>query len=483
MDFEPVIGLEIHARLLTQTKIFCGCSVTFGAPANSHVCPVCMGLPGALPALNKRAVEHAIKASLAFGCKINQTSIFARKNYFYPDLPKGYQISQYEQPVASKGLLEYGFGAVQRRIGIVRVHLEEDAGKSLHSGFPDSDRKTYLDFNRSGVPLVEIVTEPEMNSAADAARCFERLRSVLMAVGVNDGNMEEGSLRCDANISVRRVGEQALGVKVEIKNINSFRFLQRALEYEFERQIIVLQGGGVILQETRLWDAEDGRTYSMRTKEEAHDYRYFPEPDLPPLRISSEWIEEIRATLPELPEVRRKRFVEDYGLPENDALLLTQSRELADFFELTATVTKNAKASSNWIMGELMRKLNEQGISVAESSLSPYDLAGLIKLVDAGTITIPIAKVVFDKLYASGRSAESIVQEEGLGQIDDEVELERIVIETIRCNLKAAEQYRAGKTTTLGFLVGQVMKATGGTANPKLVNNLLKRLLHDQTLE
>jgi aspartyl-tRNA(Asn)/glutamyl-tRNA(Gln) amidotransferase subunit B len=475
--FEPVIGLEIHAQLLTDTKIFCGCSTTFGAPPNTNVCAVCLGLPGALPVLNRRAVEFAVRAGLALGCTVQPVSIFARKNYFYPDLPKGYQISQYEQPLATEGAVSYESGGTTRRVGIIRVHLEEDAGKSLHEGFPDSDRRTYLDFNRSGVPLIEIVTHPDLRSAADAGEFFSRLRAILVAIGINDGNMEEGSLRCDANVSVRPSGTTELGTKAEVKNLNSFRHVQRALEYEIERQTALLQSGGRVEQETRLWDAASGRTVSMRSKEEAHDYRYFPEPDLPPLSLDASWVDGIRRTIPELPEARRRRFVSQYALPDYDATLLTQSPPLGAYFEATAAAAGNAKAASNWIMGELTRKMNELGIGIELVPLTPDALAGLIRLVDSGTITSPIAKEVFEKMFASGASAEAIVAAEGLARIDDERAIEAAVREVIAAHGAAVAQYRAGKQQTFGFLVGQAMKATKGKANPALVNALMRRLL------
>ncbi len=475
--FESVIGLEIHAQLLTASKIFCACSTAFGARPNTHVCPVCVGLPGALPVLNRQAVDYGIRAALALNCRVPARSIFARKNYFYPDLPKGYQISQYERPLATGGHLEYSVGGSLRRIGIIRAHLEEDAGKSLHEGFVDSAARTYVDFNRSGVPLLEIVTQPDLRSAAAAADFFERLRAILVAIGVNDGNMEEGSLRCDANVSVRRAGNETLGTKTELKNLNSFRFLEKALEYEIDRQTALVSAGERVVHETRLWDAAAGRTVAMRSKEEAHDYRYFPEPDLPPLEVSEERIERIRASLPELPEARKRRLVAQYDLPEYDAGILTQSSALADYFEATAARTRNARAASNWILGEVLRQLKDTGAAIADVRVDPVRLAELIALVDGGTISGSVAKDVFQKMSETGATAGAIVAAEGLAQISDEGALLAAIRDVIGANPGPVEQYRAGRTKTFGFLVGQVMKATRGQANPSLVNDLLKREL------
>ena len=475
--FEAVIGLEVHAQLLTASKIFCGCSTAFGAAPNTHICPVCLGLPGALPVLNRAAVDFAVRAGLALGCTIHERSIFARKNYFYPDLPKGYQISQYELPIATDGAVEFPAGSDTRRVGISRVHKEEDAGKSVHEGFADADRKSYVDFNRSGVPLIEIVSEPDLRSAPEAAEFFSRVRAILVWLGVNDGNMEEGSLRCDANVSVRPRGQAALGTKAEVKNLNSFRFLQQALEHEIARQIDRLSEGGRVVQETRLWDAASGRTVSMRSKEEAHDYRYFPEPDLPPIIADAERIGRIRATMPELPDARRRRLVEAFGLPEYDAGQLTQSRALADYFEAVARAGAPAKAASNWIMGELARALKERGADVAASPVDPGRLAGLIALVEKGTISGPMAKGVFETMFASTQTADVIVAAEGLAQIDDESQIVAMIAEVLAANAGPVADYRGGRTSAFGFLVGKVMKAAAGKANPIRVNELLKRAL------
>ena len=474
MKHEAVIGLEIHAQLRTRTKIFCGCLTDFGAPPNSQVCPVCMGLPGALPVLNAHAVDLAIRAALALGCDVQPESIFARKNYFYPDLPKGYQISQYERPLALGGGLSVTVGNETTFVRLTRIHMEEDAGKSLHEGFPDSDRRTYIDYNRSSVPLIEIVSEPDMRSAAQAAECFSRLRDILVWIGVNDGNMEEGSLRCDANVSIRPAGALTLGTKAEVKNVNSFRYLQKALEFEIDRQIDLVESGGRVVQETRLWDSAAGRTHSMRSKEEAHDYRYFPEPDLPPLRIDEARVARVRSHMPELPEARRQRFVDAFGLPAYDAGVLTQSSGLADYFEATVAACNSPKTASNWVMGELLRTINERGVAIADVPLSPEQLAGLVRLVDTSTVSSSIAKDVFAKMYDSGRTADDIVAADGLAQIGDEAALVALARDVIGKNADVVAQYRAGKTQTFGFLVGQLMKGSGGKANPKVAGQLLK---------
>jgi aspartyl-tRNA(Asn)/glutamyl-tRNA(Gln) amidotransferase subunit B len=481
-EFEPVIGLEVHAQLLTATKIFCGCSTAFGAPPNTNVCPVCLGLPGALPVLNERAVELAVRAALALGCTVQTRSIFARKNYFYPDLPKGYQISQYERPLATGGMVSLPASARTPRVGITRIHMEEDAGKSLHHGLPDSDRVTSLDFNRSGVPLIEIVTDPDLRSAVDAAECFSRLREILVSLGANDGNMEEGSLRCDANVSVRPVGATTLGTKTEVKNVNSFRYVQKAIEYEVGRQIEILSRGGVVTQETRLFDSETGETSSMRSKEEAHDYRYFPEPDLSPLDLTPEWIDGIRGSLPELPEARKVRFVAAYGLSDYDADVIVRTMAGgADYFEATVKAGAPAKAASNWIQGEIRRRLKDAGSDdVTQVPVTPERLAELVLLTDRGVVSSTVAKDVFDRMWTSGGHAKEIIDEEGLGQIGDESALAGLVAAVIQEHPGPAAQYRAGRTNTFGFLVGQVMKASQGKANPTIVSELLKRALTEQ---
>jgi aspartyl-tRNA(Asn)/glutamyl-tRNA(Gln) amidotransferase subunit B len=482
-EYEPVIGLEIHAHLLTASKIFCGCSTAFGAAPNTQVCPVCLGLPGALPVLNREAVDHAVRAALALGCTVHETSIFARKNYFYPDLPKGYQISQYEMPLATAGLIGAGsdcWGPAYD-IRITRVHMEEDAGKLLHEGFPDSDRKSYVDLNRAGVPLIEIVTEPDVRAPKDAAAFFGALRELLVAIGVNDGNMEEGSLRCDANVSVRPVGQQALGVKVEIKNLNSFRFLEDAVAHEIARQVEVLNAGGGVVQETRLWDPASRRTVSMRSKEQAHDYRYFPEPDLPPLIVDPARRDALEASLPELPAARRRRLMAVHGLNAGDVVTLTQlAPGFDDYFEETVRHGADAVAAKNWLLGVVRAKMNEQGYETASrlrERLPPDRLAELLALVDRGTISGSIAKDVFERMFVSGRTAADIVAAEGLTQIDDESYLVGLVAAVLAKHADAVAVYRGGKATTFGFLVGQVMKAGAGKANPSRVTELLKRAL------
>ena len=478
MQFESVIGLEIHAQLLTRTKIFCGCRTDFGAAPNTHVCAVCLGMPGALPVLNRQAVELAIRAAVALGCRVQDESVFARKNYFYPDLPKGYQISQYEHPLATGGHLDLG-PTGSTRVGITRIHMEEDAGKSLHHGFPDSSRATYLDFNRAGTPLVEIVTEPDLRSAAEAAECFSRLREILVALGVNDGNMEEGSLRCDANVSIRPVGATALGTKAEVKNVNSFRYLEKALAFEIERQIDVVSSGGRVVQETRLWDSDTGETRSMRSKEEAHDYRYFPEPDLPPLRVTPDWVARVGASLPELPEARKRRMMATHGLGDYDAdLLVRLIAGGADYFEAMVASGAPAKLASNWMQGELRRRLKELGADdMARVPVPAAALAELIVLTEQGTVSSTVAKDVFDRMWNTGRGAKEVIDAEGLAQSADADAMAAVVAAVIAANPDAVAQFKAGRAATFGFLVGQAMKASQGKGNPKVMNDLLKKAL------
>ena len=478
-DYEIVIGLEVHAQLLTRSKMFCGCPTAFGAPPNTQTCPICQGMPGTLPVVNRRAVEFGLRAALALDCRINPGCRFARKHYYYPDMPKNYQISQYEEPLAEDGWLEVDVpGAGVRRIGIQRLHLEEDVGKLVHEGTLDRAQASLVDFNRSGVPLMETVTRPDLRSPEEAAAYLRAFRAVLVALGVCDGNMEEGSLRCDANISLRPAGRGDLGTKVEIKNLNSFRNVQRALEFEARRQAAALDGGERIVQETRLWDADVGTTRSMRTKEFAHDYRYFPEPDLVPLRLDSTWVAEVRAALPELPRARRQRFVAQHGLPAYDAEVLTQSVALADYFERAVAAHPHPKTVSNWMMSELLRAISaEDERAIASAPIPPERLAGLLRLVEDGTISGKMAKNVFEEMFRSGQDAETIVRREGLSQVSDTAELARIVAEVLAANAKAVDDWRKGKSGAAKALVGQVMKATSGKANPSLVNRLLQEKL------
>lgn len=476
MTYEAVIGLEVHAQLLTESKIFCGCATRFGAPPNTQVCPVCLGMPGTLPVLNRKAVEYALKMALATNCRVASESVFARKNYFYPDLPKGYQISQYERPLAEQGYLEIQVNGESKRIGITRIHLEEDAGKLVHS---ETRPVSFVDFNRTGVPLIEIVSEPDLRTPEEAVAYLQALRNILLYLGICDGNLEEGSLRCDANISLRPVGQAAFGTKVEIKNMNSFRFLRQALEYEIRRQRALLAEGREIIQETRLWDAAKGQTFSMRGKEEAHDYRYFPDPDLVPLQVPEEWLEEIRRSLPELPAARTRRFMESYGLPEYDAGVLTADKALADYFEAVLAVFPRPKPVSNWIMAEVLRELKKEEAGIASLKVTPEDLGRLLALVEEEAISGKIAKMVFEEMVQSGRGPEAIIREKGLSQITDAGALEALAREILAAHPKEVADYKAGKTKVLGFFVGQLMRRTKGQANPQLANEVFRKLLAD----
>jgi aspartyl-tRNA(Asn)/glutamyl-tRNA(Gln) amidotransferase subunit B len=475
--YEPVIGLEVHVQLATATKIFCGCPAGFGAQPNSNVCPVCLGLPGALPVLNRAAVELAIKAALALNCQVRAVSRFARKNYFYPDLPKGYQISQYEEPLAEQGWVDIPVDGALKRIGVTRVHMEDDAGKSIHDGFRDSDRYTYVDLNRSGTPLIEIVGEPDLRSSQEAYDYLTELKQTLQFMDVSTCDMEKGHLRCDANVSMRRKGAERFGTKAEVKNLNSFRFLKLALDHEIARQVAILESGGTILQETRLFNPDTGETAGMRSKEHAHDYRYFPEPDLAPLRVGDAWLDELRAQMTELPAARRARFMESYGLREYDAEVLTASRAIAEYYEKAATRSGQPKTAANWVMGDLMGALKAVGREIAESPVSPEQLGELVALIQKGEISGKLAKEIFPKMFASGEAAPAIIAREGLQQISDAGALEKIVDQVLANNAKQVEQFKSGKTTVLGFLVGQAMKASRGQANPGVVSDLLKRKL------
>ena len=474
MNYEMVIGLEVHAQLKTQSKIFCSCSTTFGKSANENTCPVCLGMPGVLPVLNKKALQLAMRACLATNCRIAPMNRFARKNYFYPDLPKGYQISQFELPLGLDGYVNIRVNGAKKKIGLTRIHMEEDAGKLIHGDNLGSPGKSYVDFNRTGIPLVEIVSEPDLRSGEEAREYLTQLKSLLEYAEVSDCNMEEGNLRCDANVSVRPEGQKEFGIRTETKNLNSFRFVQRAIEYEVDRQIKILEQGDSIIQETRLYDSNKGVTFSMRSKEEAHDYRYFPEPDLVPVEISDEWIKETMSELPELPEKKRERFIQNYKIPEYDAGVLTASKEIADYYEKLASLYPEFKVISNWVMGELLRELKNDGQKINESPIKPEDLVELLKLIDKGTLSAKMAKTVFEEMYQSSKSAIEIVNKKGLAQITDSSTIENLVDEILQLNTDQVEQYRNGKEKVFGFLVGQIMKQSKGQADPALVNKLLK---------
>src|SRR5512135_2668404 len=476
MKYEAVIGLEVHAQMLTESKIFCGCSTKFGSEPNTQTCEVCIGMPGVLPVLNKKALEFAIRTGLATNCTISSYSRFARKNYFYPDLPKGYQISQYELPICEHGYIEIVVDGKVKRIGLTRIHLEEDAGKNLHEA---EGGASLVDLNRAGTPLMEVVSEPDIRTPEEASEYLKKLRSILRYIEVSDADMEKGNFRCDANVSIRRVGSTEFGTRTEIKNVNSFKFVQKAIEYEIRRQAQVLDEGGRVVQETRLFDSSKGDTFAMRSKEETHDYRYFPEPDLVPVVVSKDAIEAIRKTIPELPDAKRERFAKDYGLPAYDADMMTQSRALASYFEEAVKLTGQPKTVSNWMMGELMRLLNADNKEIEESPVKPDRLAGMIKMIEGGVISIKIAKTVFEDMFTSGKDAETIVKEKGLVQVSDTGAIDAIIDGVIKANPAQHADYKAGKEKLFGFFVGQVMKASKGKANPELVNQLLKKKLSE----
>jgi len=475
--YEPVIGLEVHVQLLTNTKAFCGCSNQFGAPPNTHVCPVCLGLPGALPVLNERAVEFATLAALALNCRVNERSIFARKNYFYPDLPKGYQISQFDKPLAEHGWIEVPTPNGIKRIGITRLHMEEDAGKSIHDGFSDSATRTYVDLNRCGTPLIEIVSEPDIRTPDEAYEYLTRLKEILLYTAVSDCNMEEGSLRCDANVSVRPRGQEKFGTKAEVKNVNSFRFIRAALEYEIERQIEVIEGGGRVVQETRLWNASEGRTYSMRSKEQAHDYRYFPEPDFPPLIVTAARRAEIAKQMPELPEARRARMVAEYEISEQDAQTLTATQAFADQFETAAKAAKSPKRVANLVQGELTSRLKLKGLELEQSPITMKGIALAADLAEEGKLSSKQLKQLFDTAFENGEDFGVVYEREKPQQITDPAAIETMIDEIIAANPKQVEQYRGGKKTVAAFFVGQVMKLSKGQANPALLNELVTKKL------